>query len=74
MRKEIRGTNNSIDEGAYVIELSGRARRPSVEFSFTTYDFGYCFINKKWSATVAGYEGSMDIGNNKNDNEKKSKN
>ncbi|CAD7931174.1 unnamed protein product [Amoebophrya sp. A25] len=43
-----------VDESCYLVELSGRARRPQVDFSFTTYDFGYCFIDKRAGATIAG--------------------
>ncbi|CAD7939993.1 unnamed protein product [Amoebophrya sp. A120] len=43
-----------VDESCYLVELSGRARRPQVDFSFHNYDFGYCFIDKRAGATVAG--------------------
>merc|ERR1719163_1166370 len=33
-------------EQSYVIELSGRARAPAVDFSFRTYDFGSSFIRR----------------------------
>eukprot|EP00397_Hematodinium_sp_SG-2012_P000030 GEMP01000030.1.p1 GENE.GEMP01000030.1~~GEMP01000030.1.p1 ORF type:complete len:4608 (+),score=1069.56 GEMP01000030.1:10-13833(+) len=33
-------------ESAYLIELMGRARRPQLDFSFTNYDFGPCFVKK----------------------------
>eukprot|EP00929_Paragymnodinium_shiwhaense_P012789 TRINITY_DN120685_c0_g1_i1.p1 TRINITY_DN120685_c0_g1~~TRINITY_DN120685_c0_g1_i1.p1 ORF type:complete len:3365 (+),score=726.60 TRINITY_DN120685_c0_g1_i1:1028-10096(+) len=39
-------------ELSYNIELRGRARRPNVDFSLSTYDFGPCFVKR----SVAGGE------------------
>ena len=51
-----KSSDGQLDAGSYVLDLSGKAMRPSVDFSFTNYDFGYCFINKKATATVAGFD------------------
>lgn len=54
--KQGRPKPGGVDESSFVIELMGRARRPQIDFSFTNYDFGYCFINKRAGATVAGFD------------------
>ncbi len=51
-------TTKGIDESCYMLELSGRARRPQVDFSFNSHDFGYCFINNRRAATLAAAPGS----------------
>jgi len=33
-------------ESSYLIDLSGSAKRPSVDFSFMTHDFGPCFVTR----------------------------
>merc|ERR1719326_1350183 len=33
-------------ESSYILDLSGAAKRASVDFSFTTYDFGPCFVTR----------------------------
>jgi len=59
------GPGPAVDESCFVVELTGRARRPQIDFSFTNYDFGHCFINKKATATVAGFEPPASTGSPK---------
>lgn len=49
-------------ESSYTLELSGRARRPNVDFSVTRHDFGPCFV-KRGGATTAGEPASPSRGN-----------
>eukprot|EP00928_Gymnodinium_smaydae_P044401 TRINITY_DN29620_c0_g4_i1.p1 TRINITY_DN29620_c0_g4~~TRINITY_DN29620_c0_g4_i1.p1 ORF type:complete len:3072 (+),score=826.41 TRINITY_DN29620_c0_g4_i1:896-10111(+) len=45
---------SSPGESSYSLELSGRARRPSVEFSVSNYDFGPCFVKRATSGAEPG--------------------
>jgi len=40
-------------EPAYTLELSGRARRPNVEFSVSSHDFGPCFVKRSAATSAA---------------------
>lgn len=45
-QKQSRITLQIVSGPAYHFNLSGSARTPSINFSFTTYDFGPCFVLK----------------------------
>lgn len=48
-------------DSSYTIELTGRARQPAVDFSFTT-DFGPCFVQRGGATVVAADPGSPTKG------------